>query len=297
MRRRSAPRSPQLRKKPRAGDAHPVARRRRRRRSRALRSRAREAARASQWHEYEPLSWDNERVGTQAGVRPPGAPARAPRPRRDDRHDRLRPVRRAPGVRCATAATSRAAAARTARSAIGKMNRLWSVESMFSNTGAMADHRLRAALGARAAVRDGARRRARRRRRRRARSSSRRRRSPTFIKVLAEELKANRGRAVVIAGRRQPPEVHALVAKINQAIGAVGTTLDYVEDPGPRAPDRTSSRSRRSSQDIERRPGRDADHPRRQPGLRRAGRSRLRGGARQGRRRRSTSPSTRTRPR
>ena len=35
----------------------------------------------------------------------------------------------------------------------------------------------------------------------------------------------------MIAGRRQPPEVHALVARINQAIHAPGKTLEYVEDP------------------------------------------------------------------
>src|SRR5262249_40925423 len=52
-----------------------------------------------------------------------------------------------------------------------------------------------------------------------------------FIAALAEELKANTGKAVVICGRRQPPEVRALVAKINQTIGAVGATLDYVRDP------------------------------------------------------------------
>ena len=39
-----------------------------------------------------------------------------------------------------------------------------------------------------------------------------------YLKVLVEELKQNTGKSVVIAGRRQPPEVHALVARINQAI-------------------------------------------------------------------------------
>ena len=90
---------------------------RRRRRRRSPRSARRLESAGVGWHEYEPISWDNERVGTQARVRSRGASARAPRPRRDDRHDRLRSVRRASGRGCATAATSRAAAARTARSA------------------------------------------------------------------------------------------------------------------------------------------------------------------------------------
>src|SRR5262249_441751 len=52
-----------------------------------------------------------------------------------------------------------------------------------------------------------------------------------FLKVLIAELQQNKGKAVVLAGRRQPPEVHALGPRINQAIGAPGATLDYVEDP------------------------------------------------------------------
>jgi len=57
-----------------------------------------------------------------------------------------------------------------------------------------------------------------------------------FIKVLVEELQQNKGRAVVIAGRRQSPDVHALVARINSALGAIGQTIDYHEDPEPDRP-------------------------------------------------------------
>src|SRR5439155_12531142 len=57
-----------------------------------------------------------------------------------------------------------------------------------------------------------------------------------FLMALAEELNANKGRAVVLAGRRQPREVHALVAKINQTLAAPGQVLDYLDDPEPDRP-------------------------------------------------------------
>jgi Fe-S-cluster-containing dehydrogenase component len=58
------------------------------------------------------------------------------------------------------------------------------------------------------------------------------------VRVLAEELKQNAGRAVVIAGRRQPPEVHAIVARINDHIKA---QLEYLEDPGADRPSHVAS--------------------------------------------------------
>ncbi len=184
-----------------------------------------------QWHEYEPLSWDNERIGTKGAF---GRP--------------VRPIAKLD--KCETIVTidcdifvEHPASLRYSRDFArsrrkdgslgpGKMNRLWVAESVFSNTGAMADHRLpmRSELGLPFAMALDA-------------SLSgggmpnseflKESKVAQFISVLTEELKANRGRAVVIAGRRQPPEVHALVAKINDAIGAPGATLDYVEDPEP----------------------------------------------------------------
>ena len=45
-----------------------------------------------------------------------------------------------------------------------------------------------------------------------------------FFRKIAAELKANTGKAVVVAGSRQPAEVHAVVATINAAINA---PVDY----------------------------------------------------------------------
>ncbi len=182
------------------------------------------------WHEYEPLSWDNERAGTRIAF--------------GDRS--LRPIAKLDRAEtivtldCDIFIDHPAALlysrdfARSRRQngslGIGKMNRLWTIESVFTNTGAMADHRLalRAeqglpfAMALDAALAGGV--------------------SPTaeflkepkvekYLKVLIDELKQNKGKAVVIVGRRQPAEVHALVARINDSIGAPGNTLEYVEDP------------------------------------------------------------------
>lgn len=199
----------------------------------ALRRRLEQAG--VKWHEYEPISWDNEREGLKAAV-----------------GRKVRPLAKLD--RCETIVTidcdifvEHPASMRYSRDfarsrrkdgslGLGKMNRLWVAEGVMSNTGAMADHRLgmRAELGLPfalaldAAVSGGG-----------AAINSeflKEAKVQQFISVLAEELKANSGKAVVIAGRRQPPVVHAIVAKINQAIGAVGATLDYVEDPDPERP-------------------------------------------------------------
>jgi Fe-S-cluster-containing dehydrogenase component len=186
------------------------------------------------WHEWEPLSWDNERVGTKLAF---GRP--------------LRPMAKLD--RCKTIVAldcdlfvEHPAALRYSRDfaksrrpsgSLGgfEMNRLWSIESAFSNTGAVADHRLPLrselvlplAMALDATIGGGA-----------APGSEflREAKVAEFVRVLAEELRENAGHAVVIAGRRQPPELHALVAKINASLGAVGATLDYVEDPEPNRP-------------------------------------------------------------
>jgi len=51
-----------------------------------------------------------------------------------------------------------------------------------------------------------------------------------------ESLVAQRGHGLVVAGPRQPAEVHALVQLINAALGNVGQTVTYTADPDPRRP-------------------------------------------------------------
>lgn len=60
--------------------------------------------------------------------------------------------------------------------------------------------------------------------------------SDVWIDALVDDLKNYRrqsepGASLVLAGRYQPPIVHALVHAMNDALGNVGTTVEYIESP------------------------------------------------------------------
>ncbi len=114
------------------------------------------------------------------------------------------------------------------------MNRLYVAESGFSLTGGMADHRIRlqsSRIGALAV--------------RLAReldaqgitvpgidiipSSGEDSFDSRWLQAVAQELSQNRGSSLVLAGRNQPPAVHALVFAINAALGNNGETVSYIE--------------------------------------------------------------------
>ncbi len=119
------------------------------------------------------------------------------------------------------------------------MNRLYTVESNFSNTGAMSDHR----LAARAAQIEGF-----------ARmvaaglgiagadapappdDASRQ-----WVAAVVDDLKASRGRSIVLAGRTQPASVHRIVHAINSALGNDGKTVRYIDAVEASATEHTAS--------------------------------------------------------
>jgi MoCo/4Fe-4S cofactor protein with predicted Tat translocation signal len=121
------------------------------------------------------------------------------------------------------------AAGRRAGASGGAMNRLYAVEGVYSLTGAMADHRLRlesrqiapflavlagrlGAAGAASPV-----------------GASVPGVDPRWIDALAKDLLANRGKALIVAGERQPAAVHAAVCALNTSLGNTGTTVSYYE--------------------------------------------------------------------
>jgi len=52
---------------------------------------------------------------------------------------------------------------------------------------------------------------------------------PQWLEALAEDLLANQGTSLIVAGPQQPPAVHAAVLALNAALGNVGTTVEYRE--------------------------------------------------------------------
>ncbi|MGC4073202.1 MAG: TAT-variant-translocated molybdopterin oxidoreductase [Nibricoccus sp.] len=117
------------------------------------------------------------------------------------------------------------------------MNRLYVVESGFSLTGGMADHRLRLASSHMLAL---------------AAALAAQVTGDSFFASLAQgldfkdkdkwisacvdDLKAHKGESLVVAGAHLPAEVHALVYAINVVLGNVGKTVDFLEvDPSSAA--------------------------------------------------------------
>ncbi len=105
------------------------------------------------------------------------------------------------------------------------MSRLYAVETCPTNTGAKADHRLAVraseieALAREAAAKVGV--------------EGITGGTPTshaeFINALVNDLKAKRGKSIVLAGKEQSPMVHGLAYAMNNALGNIGTTISFVE--------------------------------------------------------------------
>jgi MoCo/4Fe-4S cofactor protein with predicted Tat translocation signal len=112
------------------------------------------------------------------------------------------------------------------------INRLYSVESTFTLTGSMADHRLRLAsshlLGFAAALHGAV-----------TGSTDLAELSAglsfpeqqKWLAACAADLLAHKGSSLIVAGSHLPAEVHAIVHALNVALGAVGRTVDFVALP------------------------------------------------------------------
>ncbi len=108
------------------------------------------------------------------------------------------------------------------------MNRLYVAEPAYTVTGGMADHRLRLKASRIAAVAVAV-----------AKAlgvngvtdleAPAGELDPVWIENAVEDLRRAGSHGLVVAGRRQPAAVHALVAAINHRLGSIGTAVTYVE--------------------------------------------------------------------
>jgi MoCo/4Fe-4S cofactor protein with predicted Tat translocation signal len=141
---------------------------------------------------------------------------------------------------------------RRIRSAQPSMNRLYAVESMWSLTGAMADHRLPVRSSAVAAIAHAV-----------AQAlgtiaqssattaplvAALARLAPPateahahWVRAVAEDLWQHRGASLVVAGRQQPPLVHALAHAMNEVLGNVGQTVIYTQPVAAQPVDQLTS--------------------------------------------------------
>ncbi len=217
-----------------------------------MRARFLKAYPRASWHEYEPLSRDNERTGSQQAL------GRVYRTHLAlDRADVIVCLDADPLMsHPASVQYSRDFVAGRDIDKTGKrldngrpMSRLYSVESTLSVTGSMADHRLAVPSSdipaiacriaaklvgrgvdmpgdLRSAVLAGA---------------DHAAQHDEFVEALVGDLLAERGRSLLVVGDRQPAEIHALVHVLNAALGNSGQTVRYTEEIDPDRPTHTQA--------------------------------------------------------
>jgi MoCo/4Fe-4S cofactor protein with predicted Tat translocation signal len=190
---------------------------------------------AAAWHQYEPVNNDTVQAGARLAFGQDVVPLY-----HFEKADVILALD-ADFVACEPATLRYAhdfAQRRRVHGASTAMNRLYVIESMLSLTGAIADHRLPVRPSAVAGLA-----RALARTLGNLVQSSATAVSPTvplgrlepdaaathadWARAVAEDLWQHRGASLVLAGRQQPPLVHALAHAMNEALGNVGHTVVY----------------------------------------------------------------------
>ncbi len=185
--------------------------------------RAQAVAAGVKWYEYEPVSRDNESAGLALALGKRYRPVLNLEAADVAVFLDCDPLMRHPArLRYARQWSAR----RRTADAEGVMSRVYVAETTYTNTGAVADvripvrpariaalaHAIGKALGSKAAIdmalADEA--------------------EKNFVAQVVADLQSAQGKAVVAAGLQQPPEVHALVASINEQLKAPGSTLSYL---------------------------------------------------------------------
>ena len=190
----------------------------------ALRAQLMQSFSNAAWVTYRPEGQDNEAVGLQSAF---GQQLRA-----QYHFDQAEVILSldadflGPTARQGVHAAASFARSRRLSTPEDEISRLYVVESAYSTTGSVADHRYRKAaadigvfanslaaqlgvLDAQFAVTD------------------------ETVRHVADDLRLAGSRAVVLAGEHQPPEVHALCAAINSALGAIGSTVTLLDTQEP----------------------------------------------------------------
>ncbi len=189
-----------------------------------LRQRWAEAFPQARWFEYEPISRDNERQGT---IEAWGRPLR-PHLHLDKADLVVSLDADFLGTHPNALRYARDWADRRSGADAGSMNRLYVLESGYSVTGGVADHRLAVRSGQIPWLMQEV-----------ARQLGLLHSVPLklsdreygFVTRLVADLQQHPGRIAVLAGRVQSPQTHVLAHLLNDALGGVGTTITFTEEP------------------------------------------------------------------
>lgn len=184
-------------------------------------------AKGGKWYEFASVSDDNTRAGSKMAF---GSVHRA--------HHHFDEAKVIVSLDCDFLGIHPASVGNSLKFAQGRdvdnhhMNRMYCVETQFTQTGGSADHRMSLAaskIGSFAAALDQA--------------VTERLQSDNndahldeslpyrekLLAAMAQDLVANQGKGIVLAGESQPAEVHALVHVMNQALGNNGTTITFTQ--------------------------------------------------------------------